>query len=619
MKGWRRSSVALGIGFCCCCGYIQQGKSFTLSTPVRSATGRFAYADRVVIRTSSREDLGGDCTSLPKTVVGLKEALRELGLPVSGKKSDLETRLTQALQPEISTLHVNSVTGDESSQIRIVEPALESISTDDEDRISHQSLDGPDESQLVNSRYSDEKQDQMPKTQVRTQDFIDVNNESNEEMFSYFATCARGLEMALKQELQSDRVRAKEVRTGGGGCHFKGGKDVGYRALLWLRTPHRILHLITQGAGVQDREGVYELTASVNWQDYMENSQTLSVDAVLGNVPEGLTHSHFTALTVKNAIVDQFRASSQSGTRPSVNPENPDLPLSIYIDNGKALLYRSLSGVRSMHKRGYREAMHAASLKENVAAGLLILSGWDPETQPLCDPMCGSGTFVIEGASIAMHRAPGLQALGYFNSHTNADGQKSIIRSAGAWVPSVSRWPDFDSSMWRAAVSEAKSAALDRPPQPIMASDWHEGALSLAFDDATRAGVVDFIEFYNEDVAAYVPPTKPGMIVTNPPWDMRLGGAKDSWRALMPFLKEYCDGIPVWALSGNPAASRELRFRPTKSMFLRLGTTQLQWLNYDMLPKKESTLRWESQEKSGGRARGERRPKSPRAKAQAPW
>lgn len=119
----------------------------------------------------------------------------------------------------------------------------------------------------------------------------------------------------------------------------------------------------------------------------------------------------------QNAVVDQFRESGQQ--RPSVNTEHPDLPLVVYLDRGRALLYRSLSGTRSMHKRGYRNAMHAASLKENVAAGLLLASGWDSETQSLADPMCGSGTLVIEAALIAMRRAPGLVAMGAFSGEIN--------------------------------------------------------------------------------------------------------------------------------------------------------------------------------------------------------
>lgn len=167
-------------------------------------------------------------------------------------------------------------------------------------------------------------------------------------------------------------------------------------------------------------------------------------------------------------MVDHFR---DNGERPSVDTDTPDLPLVVYLDSGRALLYRSLSGTRSMHKRGYRDAMHAASLKENVAAGLLLASGWDPETQALADPMCGSGTLVIEAALIAMHRAPGLVAMGAFSGK----GGGGI-----GWRPAVTSWPDFDAKLWREVVGEALQAARPNPPVAIMGNDWHHGALTLA-------------------------------------------------------------------------------------------------------------------------------------------
>ncbi|KAG5177117.1 hypothetical protein JKP88DRAFT_265158 [Tribonema minus] len=398
---------------------------------------------------------------------------------------------------------------------------------------------------------------------------------------SYFATCPRGMEATLKAELEGPLVRATRVRTGAQGCSFSGDAAAGYRALLWLRTPHRVMELIARGEGVGDREGVYELAAGVRWSDYMDGRQTLQVDAVLGQVPEGLTHTHFTALTIKNAVVDQFRAASAAGVRPSVDTEDPDLPLVIYIDNGRAMLYRGLSGSRSMHKRGYRSAMHAASLKENVAAGLLLASGWDPDTQSLCDPMCGSATLAIEAALIALRRAPGLQAMGYFSQREEGRGRGA---KGGAWAPCVERWPDFDAAAWQHEVEAAAAMARDTAPTPIMANDWHEGALSLAHGDAERAGVAHCIQFFNEDARRFLPPSTPDVVVTNPPWDMRLGGAADSWRALRQFLKSHCGGATAWALSGNQLVTRELRMKPERSMFLATGGAQLRWLQYSILP-----------------------------------
>lgn len=174
-------------------------------------------------------------------------------------------------------------------------------------------------------------------------------------------------------------------------------------------------------------------------------------------------------------MVDQFRGLE--GQRPSVDTQDPHLPLVVYVDRGRVLLYRSLSGTRSMHKRGYREAMHAASLKENVAAGLLLASDWNPETQAIADPMCGSGTLLIEAALIAMRRAPGLVAMGAFCDPVSYGGARP---SEVSWRPAISSWPDFNEELWRAKVEEALMAARPCPPESIMGNDWHHGALSLA-------------------------------------------------------------------------------------------------------------------------------------------
>ncbi|CAM9388054.1 unnamed protein product [Choristocarpus tenellus] len=308
----------------------------------------------------------------------------------------------------------------------------------------------------------------------------------------YFASCPRGLETVLKQELLSPLIRATYARTSGGGCRFRGNQAVGYRAVLWVRTAHRVMELVGEGgssspedysAPIDSPEALYDVAAGVEWDKYMRSDQTLSVDAVVGVVPLGLTHTHFTALTVKNAVVDQFR---EVGQRPSVETEQPDLPIVVYLDRGRVLIYsRCLSGSRSMHKRGYRDAMHVASLKENIAAGLLLASKWDPETQTLADPMCGSGTLVIEAALIAMRRAPGLVAMGRFSDITGggAGGGRHGGRGGGTsgWMPIVSSWPDFDEEAWERAVDEAMSEARSTPPLRILANDWHEGALSLAY------------------------------------------------------------------------------------------------------------------------------------------
>ncbi|CAM9955913.1 unnamed protein product, partial [Scytosiphon promiscuus] len=398
---------------------------------------------------------------------------------------------------------------------------------------------------------------------------------------SYFATCPRGLETVLRDELMSPLIGATLVKSSGRGCHFRGDQAVGYKAILWLRTAHRVLELVGEGgsplgAPIDGAESLYGAAAAVPWSRFMRQGQTLSVDAILGVVPDGLTHSHFTALTVKNAVVDQLR---DNGQRPSVDTDNPDLPLVVYLDRGRALLYRSLSGTRSMHKRGYRDAMHAASLKENVAAGLLLASGWDPETQGLADPMCGSGTLVIEAALIALRRAPGLVAMGAYGG---GKGGRGWAKEAG-WKPAVTSWPDFDAVLWRETVGEALQLQRARPPAAIMGNDWHHGALSLAWRDAKAAGVEDCVTLFDEDVSRWRPPSSVDLAVTNPPWDHRLDrDAENSWHGLLEFLRREVAEKDAWVLSGNPALSRVLRMKSEQNIFLATGGVELRWLKYHL-------------------------------------
>ena len=221
---------------------------------------------------------------------------------------------------------------------------------------------------------------------------------------SYFATCVKGLEPVLANELQGPLVGALGVREGHLGVHFEGGDAVGARAVLWLRSALRVMELLETEEDVTNQESLYAMTRRVAWADLFESSEsTISVQAVLsgprpkdgsvmragdwvcgscgalvfaskfecfrckaakpdeGKGGGGLTHSHFTALTVKNAACDAARDAH--GWRPSVNTEDADLPLLLHTHRGTASLYRLLSGAASMHKRGYRDKMHAASLK----------------------------------------------------------------------------------------------------------------------------------------------------------------------------------------------------------------------------------------------------------------
>jgi 23S rRNA G2445 N2-methylase RlmL len=158
---------------------------------------------------------------------------------------------------------------------------------------------------------------------------------------------------------------------------------------------------------VRSKDDLYAFVGAVDWTQKLPVGGTLKCDTTLGlDIPADLTHSHFCSLTVKNAVVDQFR--DKFGSRPDVDLSEPDLPLTLYLHRGTATLYRVWSGEASLHKRGYRTVIHKAALRETTAAALVLMSGWDCSRETLCDPMCGSGTIAIEAALIAAGVAPGL-------------------------------------------------------------------------------------------------------------------------------------------------------------------------------------------------------------------
>lgn len=261
----------------------------------------------------------------------------------------------------------------------------------------------------------------------------------------YYASCSQGLTDALEAELLGADIGAVKVEQLKRGCRFLGTEATGYRALVWSRVANGVWQLMARQRGIRGREDIYALAGRVEWGEAMDVVQTLGVQCVLGEgVAPDVSHSHYSALTVKNAVVDQFRDRC-GGKRPSVDVEAPDLPLVLFLQRDEAWLYRSLSGLGSLHKRGYRDAMHRSSLRETLAAAMLMYAGYDPHRHVLLDPMCGSGTIAIEAALMARNIAPGLLRL-------KAHG-------LGGLVPA--RWPDTDVNLLKEVVRDARAQERD--------------------------------------------------------------------------------------------------------------------------------------------------------------
>ncbi len=368
----------------------------------------------------------------------------------------------------------------------------------------------------------------------------------------YYSPCSLGLESVLAAELTA--LDARDVVPGRGGVAFSGDRELGYRCCLWLRSAVRVQEILAEFPAPSP-EALYDGVAALDWPGLSRVDDTLAVDA---NVRDSaITHSGFAALKTKDAIVDCFRAAT--GRRPSVDRKRPDLPLKLVIKRDHAQLSRDLSGA-SLHKRGYRPIQVKSPLNESIAAGLLLLAGWDRRTA-LADPMCGSGTLVIEAALMACDRAPGL-GRGF----------------------AFERWPDLDHQLWTSLREEARERVRPDVPCSLVGADRHGGAISLAQRAAHQAGVEGLVSFSVSSAADWRPQPPPGFVITNPPWGERLESddLDATWDELSLFLKQGCPGATAHVLSGNPELTRRLRMKADRRWPVRNGPIDCRLLRYEI-------------------------------------
>ncbi|MBW4700309.1 MAG: RNA methyltransferase [Aphanocapsa lilacina HA4352-LM1] len=373
-------------------------------------------------------------------------------------------------------------------------------------------------------------------------------------MERYFATVARGLEAVAAAELE--HLGAERIEAAFAGVQFQGDRALLYRVNLWARTIFRVLVPIGEFAA-PDRERLYRAVQKIDWQRYVPMEATLAVDATGGNAR--LNHTHFTALQVKNAIVDQQR--DRTGRRSSVDAHRPDVRLNIHIDNDRAVLSLDSSG-ESLHRRGYRPAMGAAPLKETLAAALIELAGWDP-AQAFIDPLCGSGTLPLEAAIKALAIAPGL-----FRDRFGFEG-----------------WPDFDRPLWERLRTEAKSVQRTQLPAPIAGSDSDVEVLQLARENARRCGVQKLVAWSATELAHLEAPSDRGVILCNPPYGERLGEASalgELYSTLGDVFKQRFKGWQAGILTGNRELAKQIGLRPARRLPVFNGALACTLLLYEL-------------------------------------
>jgi 23S rRNA G2445 N2-methylase RlmL len=354
----------------------------------------------------------------------------------------------------------------------------------------------------------------------------------NEPERPYFAIAARGTEGVLRDELRELGIPA--VRASRGGVHFGGDMSAAARVCLHSRIAVRVLEKVAQFPA-RDARQLYEGARLVEWERYLRPSLTLAVRASLRS--SALTHSTFVSLKVKDAIVDRMR--DRQGARPDIDRRDPDLWVNVHLVKDQAELFVDLSG-EALHRRGYRTESGEAPLKETLAAAILRLSEWQPD-RPLVDPMCGSGTLVIEAALQAYEIAPGL-------------GRKRF---------GFERWARHDAqgkrrmSELRAQAREIQS--INRHVSLLLGRDRDPHMLTVARANARRAGVSARWELGEVQNLRLSGP--PGWIATNPPYGVRLAGA-DTLSTDMARSFRNLSGFRVCALVADGKLPAAMRLRP---------------------------------------------------------
>jgi putative N6-adenine-specific DNA methylase len=369
----------------------------------------------------------------------------------------------------------------------------------------------------------------------------------------YFATCGRGIEPVLADELRA--LGGADLAPGRGGVAFAGDRALLYQANLWLRTAVRVLRPVLE-ATVASPDELYEAARGVDWSRYLTPEHTLAVDC---NVRDShLTHSKYAALRVKDAICDQF--VDRVGRRPSVDVDEPMVGLNLHVHRDHAVLSLDSSGA-SLHKRGYRPILTRAPLNEALAAALVLRTGWRGE-RPFADPLCGSGTLPIEAAWIALRRPPGLtrRRFGFMG------------------------WMDYDVELWTALRDEARRGVGKGLPAPVLAADVRGDAVAFAIHNARAAGIGHLLRFDKRDLRDFQPPPgPPGVLLCNPPYGERLGEEKSLfglYRLLGEVIGQRCAGWTAWVFTGNPRLAEAIGLTPAEQVPLYNGKIPCRLLRF---------------------------------------
>jgi len=383
----------------------------------------------------------------------------------------------------------------------------------------------------------------------------------------FFATCPRGLEQLLAEELL--QLKAENIHAVGGGVEFSGDIPLCYRANLESRIASRILWQVAKNR-YRSEDDIYRAAFALPWNDWFEPELTIRVD--VSAIKSPLTSLNFATLKIKDAVCDKFRRLS--GRRPSVDTRRPDIPIQGHLTASDFTLYLDTTG-ESLFKRGWRVAQGEAPLRENLAAGILGLAGWVPGT-PLLDPMCGSGTFLLEAAHMALDIAPG-------------SGRRFAFE----------KLKNFDKSCWQGLLQQRAARQKPGVPLPIYGSDFSDASLKSARTNLAAAGLEHAVSLKQADVLDIPAPAEHGIIVTNPPYGVRLGERQELavfYPKLGDALKKNFSGWRAYILSADMRLPKLIRLAASKRTPLFNGPLECRLFEYKMV---EGGMRGKKREEIG--------------------
>jgi len=362
-----------------------------------------------------------------------------------------------------------------------------------------------------------------------------------------------GAEDLLATELEA--IGALDIQKGTRAVEFTGDLAVMYKANLWCRTALRILKPVFSFPAANEAQ-LYDEVKKIDWSPYLEVHQTLAIDAVVNY--SGLSHTKYISQKAKDAIADQFR--EKTGERPSVSLDDPDLRIHIHIYKDQASLSFDSSG-ESLHKRGYRDDTNEAPINESLAAGLILLSGWDRKSN-FVDFMCGSGTILIEAALMARNIPPGIFRDGY----------------------AFEKWKDFDAGLWRQIVSDAKAQENKTTGFKITGIDRSVQTVHVAKQNVINAGVNDLVEVHQIPFVVYTPSPGQGTVIINPPYGERLveENIRELYKNIGDYLKKKFGGYQAWILTSNREAAKSIGLHPSRKIQLYNGALECRFLKFEL-------------------------------------